>query len=456
MAPQAGQPPADCRRRPSAGAGARPLADGRWRALGAAELPAGWAAEEAEPEPPSSEECFAALLHGDRDQWLAYACVLGRRLKETSPGPDRVLLCGPGGSCAEPAAREALRAAGWQRLLPVRLITAEHLDKTSCKRHTLVFTKLRVLELPYARALLLDLDILPRSGADLGELLRLEAPAAKYCCSRYWGPEPAHAARIPEELRQGFHWSPNAGVMRLDPLPRLEDRLAQVDAMVREVQTRDVPTYLPEQYYLAEVFTDWLNLGSSWNWEVWPELDDPGFLVPREQALRRAREGGWSGYYVDGNTPSAQAVLQQVCVWHFSGNGVDETAPWLFQDLPDAEAVGAQAADAFRARDPGGIVAAAVQEWREALEAMLAESTPALAALRRAAARLAKEAADHRGTGWICDICHKRRQIVREVKRFPTSSGNQKKWVCADCVVGRLVAGPRRRRTGRSTVRATF
>jgi len=334
----------------------------------------------------------------------------------------------------------------------VRLITAGHLDKTCSKRHTLVFTKLRVLELPYSRALLLDLDILPRSGADLGELLRLEAPAAKYCCSRYWGPEPAHAVRIPEELREGLNWSPNAGVMRLDPLPTLEDRVAQVEAMVQEVQTRDVATYLPEQYYLAERIADWTNLGSAWNWEVWPEWDDPGFLVPRAKALRQAREGGWSGYYVAGSTPSPQAVLQQVRVWHFSGNGVDETAPWWFQDLPDAEAAGAQAAEAFRARDPGGIVAVAVQEWREALEAVLADPAPALAAVREAATRLAAEAAARRASGWLCDVCHKRRQTVREVKRFPTASEYQRKWVCADCVVLCLVT-PRRRRPGVSTKR---
>ena len=75
---------------------------------------------------------------------------------------DRVLLCSPGRFTRDPAARRALRAAGWNRLLPVVPVHAVHLDRTRAKRHELVFTKLRVLELPYERVLLLDLDLLPR------------------------------------------------------------------------------------------------------------------------------------------------------------------------------------------------------------------------------------------------------------------------------------------------------
>jgi len=63
-------------------------------------------------------------------------------------------------------------------------------------------------------------------------------------------------------------------------------------------------------------------------------------VVALRKVIRRAGQGGFG---------PQQAVLQQVRVWHFSGRS-DETAPWLFQDLPDAEAVGAQAAEAFRAR----------------------------------------------------------------------------------------------------------
>ncbi|CAK0899223.1 unnamed protein product, partial [Prorocentrum cordatum] len=261
-----------------AGAGWR-AADGRWRALGAAELPPGWATEEAEPEPPGSEACFAALLHGDCDQWLAYACVLGRRLKETSPGPDR-------------AARRA------QGLSPARSRSPGPVQISALG--TAEFRRASFASGPRV--------IAAATAHSAGDVLRASARGRRSAKHLVLSTVLGAKVRMPQ------------------------DRVAQVEAMVQEVQTRDVATYLPEQYYLAERIADWTNLGSAWNWEVWPEWDDPGFLVPRAKALRQAREGGWSGYYVAGSTPSPQAVLQQVRVWHFSGNGVDETAPWWFQD----------------------------------------------------------------------------------------------------------------------------
>ena len=114
--------------------------------------------------------------------------------------------------------------------MPVSPISAAHLDKTRAKRHALVFTKLRVLELPYARVLLLDLDLLPRAageGEGLDQLLRVPAPAAKYCCAEE-PPGLRHGEVMPVDNRGDCWWSPNAGVMRLDPLPSLPDRLAQV------------------------------------------------------------------------------------------------------------------------------------------------------------------------------------------------------------------------------------
>ena len=52
--------------------------------------------------------CFASLLHGDQPEYLAFACVLGRRLSEESPGTRRILLCGPGKYALDPAAQQAL------------------------------------------------------------------------------------------------------------------------------------------------------------------------------------------------------------------------------------------------------------------------------------------------------------------------------------------------------------
>ena len=192
---------------------------------------------EQQPEPPRSDAAFASLLHGDGPEYFAYACVLGRRLRDEagSNSPDRVLLCGPGACTSSASSRKALRQAGWTHLLAVEPMEAEHLDRTKTKRHALVFTKLRVLEVPYDRVLLLDLDLLPRAGVNMAELLKVKAPAGKYHCTAYQGPEPDHGCEIPESLRTWHYWSPNAGVMRLDPLATLECRKKLVATMVQEV-----------------------------------------------------------------------------------------------------------------------------------------------------------------------------------------------------------------------------
>ena len=89
-----------------------------------------------------------------------------------------------------------MACTGWARLVPVEPIEAEHLDKSWTKRHGIVFTKLRVLQLPYRRVLLLDLDLLPRVGVDLTELFKVGAPAAKYHGPGFEGPWPLHGANV--------------------------------------------------------------------------------------------------------------------------------------------------------------------------------------------------------------------------------------------------------------------
>ena len=64
-------------------------------------------------------------------------------------------------------------------------------------RRGIVFTKLRVLQLPYRRVLLLDLNLLPRVGVDLTELFKVDAPAAKYYGQGFEGPWPLHGAMLP-------------------------------------------------------------------------------------------------------------------------------------------------------------------------------------------------------------------------------------------------------------------
>jgi hypothetical protein len=57
-------------------------------------------------------------------------------------------------------------------------------------------------------------------------------------------------------------------------------------------------------------------------------------------------------------------------VWHFSGLG--DTQPWIFLDISSAEEVRKFASKVwFAARDPSGGLAAAVAEWRQALDELL-------------------------------------------------------------------------------------
>lgn len=410
------------------------------------EVPEGWDAGEVELSVPTSENGIAALLHGERHEYFVYACVLGHRLRAASAshGPDRVLLCGPG-FCSNPAARRTLRHAGWDFLLPVTPISAEHLDKTRAKRHALVFTKLRVLELPYSRVLLLDLDLLPRHGADVGHLFDLCAPAAKYHCAEYPGASLDHGEEIPLWLREGYQWSPNAGVMRLDPLPTLSERRAQVNAMMNEIAQRDKETYLPEQYYLAERLTGWRHIDQNWNWEVWPEWDDTGITHPVPLACRKAKLAGWAGYYTgreSDDLPDAEGVLRNVRIWHFSGSW--DTAPWMYLDLPDAASVRQAISKRFSARDPAGIVASAHFEWRSALDELLTEPCEDLSFLHNAVAALAARAVQALADAWACDYCGVPCRRVRKVWDVPWSgeycSGNWSKmdWTCAECIVAQL------------------
>ena len=59
-----------------------PLGDRCWSLP--SELPDGWEAAELEPAAPTTDSCFAALFHGDSDEYFVYACVLGRSVRSTS------------------------------------------------------------------------------------------------------------------------------------------------------------------------------------------------------------------------------------------------------------------------------------------------------------------------------------------------------------------------------------
>merc|ERR1719203_527401 len=109
--------------------------------------------------------------------------------------------------------------------------------------------------------------------------------------------------------------------------------------MVAEVAQRDQATFLPEQYYLADRFTGWRHIDQTWNWEVWPEWDDPKKTHPTSEARDEVMRQGWARDYMrPPREPGAVCelscageVLAGSLVWHFSGTG--ETAPWMFMDL---------------------------------------------------------------------------------------------------------------------------
>jgi hypothetical protein len=404
--------------------------------------PEGWCNEELRLPPPGTRNCFAALLHGDRPEYLAYASVLGHRLREFSPGPDRVLLCGPGAICADAATRASLRSAGWDYLLPVIMISAPYLDKSKTKRHAAVFTKFHAFCLPYERVLLLDVDLLPRRGTDLRELFAVAAPAGKYHCAIYAGPQPEHNKVIPKKLKFRKRWCPNAGVLRLNPLPTLAGRVRQLVQMVQEMNDWDYPSFLPEQYFLAEFFHLWHHIGHNWNYEVWFQWDVPKASSDVKGAAKESKQHGWSLHTFS----EGDQVRREALVWHFSG--MSDTQPWMFLDIPSAEEVRKFASEVwFAARDPSGVLAAAVAEWRQALDELLSSkpSGGELCALREAVEILASQTAMRRqrrfkdSPCW-CDACGEERCNVEPVCPDLSAALGEPLLVsaCAECLVWRL------------------
>lgn len=411
--------------------------------------PEGWCKEDLCLTPPRSRSCFAALIHGDRPEYFAYASVLGHRLRQLSPGPDTVLLCGPGAICAEATARASLRSAGWDHLLPVILISTPFLDKSNTKRHASVFTKFHVFCLPYEQVLLLDVDLLPRHGTDLSALFAVAAPAGKYHCARYRGPQPEHNKLIPDNLMDDHWWCPNAGVLRLDPLPTRAERERQLVQMVKEINDWDYPSFLPEQYFLAQHFRSWpwRHIGQNWNYEVWFEWDVPRASANVDDAIKESNQyldqHGRSLLY---SSSDAERIRKQVLVWHFSGTA--DTQPWMFLDIANAEEVREFASKVwFAARDPGGVLAAAVAEWREALDELLSSkpSRGELCALRVAVEILASQTAMRRrrrfndSPRW-CDACGEERCNVEWVCEGLAAALGEPLLVsaCAECLVQRL------------------
>lgn len=343
---------------------------------------------------PRSLWAFVAVLHGDAPEFLAYALVLARQLRLYSPGLDRVLLLGPG-CWREPSARNALAWAGWTHLEFVEAISAAHLDRTGRKRHKLVFTKLRALEVPYERVLLLDLDLLPRKDKDLTKLLNVAAPAGKYHGAYKAAKSLPHGKLVPRKARQ-VRWCPNTGVLRLDPRPTAEERRMQVQELADSLAAvgTEAASYLPDQYFLAEKLSGWRHISRSFNYEV--AIGD-----------------------VDGYKSSLplQAVLQQTKVWHYSGkNGLQ---PPMFLDLESEDDVRRWLQEHYWEQDPTGIIAHAFAEWRGAMDALLADE-PVPPAVRQVVEEMRARGETDRGD---LDSFRARKRAQHEAYLAPELSG---------------------------------
>ena len=63
-------------------------------------------------------------------------------------------------------------------------------------------------------------------------------------------------------------WAELGWIERLDPQPRPPDRIAQVRTMMEEASWH-------------------------WNWEVWPQWEDPKQTHPLRKAQEEAKRQGW-------------------------------------------------------------------------------------------------------------------------------------------------------------------
>eukprot|EP00397_Hematodinium_sp_SG-2012_P020697 GEMP01021340.1.p1 GENE.GEMP01021340.1~~GEMP01021340.1.p1 ORF type:complete len:364 (+),score=76.37 GEMP01021340.1:37-1128(+) len=239
--------------------------------------------------PSDTSTAFCALLYGNSLQYFIGALVLGWGLnKHASMGRephDRVLIHTDDVTMAQ---RRNLKKVGW-KLHPVQYLKGA--EEVSSKlfhgvwrtRFRNVFTKIQVLELPYSKVVLLDLDILVRKP--LTDLMALSWPAA------HARGEPAlqHGEIVPyrrfwenyenrqfngkvEELPNHQQSSGiNAGVMvlpgnRPDLLGHITRELSDWD------HPEHYPTYMPEQEYLSRWFGTfegpWRHVGCEYNYEV--------------------------------------------------------------------------------------------------------------------------------------------------------------------------------------------
>lgn len=311
------------------------------------------------------EQAYVALLHGQRQEFLLYALLLGYRLECLDSSTPRVLLVGRalpdyGALFLEPHFERCLKIF-WQ-VRPVDLIDAAAADKSKSKRHRYVFTKLRALEVPYKKLLYFDLDVFVRK--DPSSLFEIQAPAGMYHGDWVSRESSTHGNLIAKAaLKSGCV---NAGLLRLDTLDNHSARSQQLKEMMQEVDclTDTDASYLPEQYYLVHKLSAWRHLDVSWNYEVNPEV----YVECEANSIE-------SSSVVDVQMPSdwwklgnnENDLVKCVKMFHFSGTHLQ---PWwyLHLDVIDVEAI---LRSHFQARDSRGMVALAVSEWLRGIKDLL-------------------------------------------------------------------------------------
>ena len=134
-----------------------------------------------------------------------------------------------------------------------------------------------------------------------------------------------------------------------------------------------------------------------------------------------------------------------------------ETSPHSFMDIEGVTETRKAASALFRRRDPDGIVAQSVAEWRGAWEALREESLqqeegfPLRVCTQEAALRLAERARWQRASAWPCELCRELHLSVRELSDLAPVAERCRQcwrrwghttWACADCIVGQLIDGP--------------
>jgi hypothetical protein len=345
------------------------------------------------------DRAYVALLHGDKSEFFLYALLLGFRLRHLDAECDRWLL----------VARKSYRSVTDRACLgrvwkveEVDLVNLPALDKTRCKRHRYVFTKLHAFHVPFSKVVFFDLDVVVRGNPS--ELFSVQAPAGMYHGCFYYRMLARHGVELPSDaffFRDMSYGCINAGLMRIDPQPTESERKLQVTKMIStasELQSCDA-SYLPEQYFLVRILTRWHHIDVRWNCEVCPRY----YVGDRGQVVCTQSELPMDWLLLGHNQASLQA---NVCMFHFSGTWLQ---PWWFIHL------GAEKGHDFvrhqlEHRDPPGLVALAVHEWLAGMEKMRQSTifTPnEKASIDAHVSGLAWTAANWWEANDVCSVCGK-------------------------------------------------